>query len=117
MILRRAIYVKAIFFMSKSITKKNNLFKGLVKPVTKEELEAIKSSPRNRAEAKQQLAIKLRLQKMGIFDDHSVNRQIEKAKHALSVSHSLRFEQGIVDSVDTEKISDSNKRWRGKTAD
>lgn len=108
---------KRYFFMSKSITKKNNLSKGLVKPVTKEELEAIKSPPRNRAEAKQQLAIKLRLQKMGMFDDHSVNSQIEKAKHALSVSHSLRFEQGIVDSVDTEKISDSNKRWRGKTAD
>ncbi|MBT0462328.1 hypothetical protein ISO64_14320 [Morganella morganii subsp. morganii] len=103
--------------MSKSITKINNLSNASVKPVTKEELEAIKSPPKNRMEAKQQLAIKLRLQKIGIFDDHSVNNQIEKAKHALSVSHSLRFEQGIVDSVDTEKISDSNKRWRGKTAD
>ncbi|MGJ7252699.1 hypothetical protein [Morganella morganii] len=108
---------KRYFFMSKSMTKINNLSKALVKPVTKEELEAIKLPPKNRTEAKQQLAIKLRLQKMGMFDDHSVNNQIKKAKHSLSVSHSLRFEQGIVDSVDTEKISESNKRWRGKTAD
>ncbi|MBG3012092.1 hypothetical protein GHU01_03625 [Proteus mirabilis] len=84
--------------------------------VTKEELEIINSKPKNRTEAKRQLALKLRLRKKGFFDDNSLKNMAEKAKLSITVSNSLRFDEGKVDSIDTNKISDSNKQWRGKTA-
>ncbi|WP_100160190.1 hypothetical protein [Proteus columbae] len=105
-------------FMSKMIARSVQLSKAVseVPSVTKEELEIINSKPRNRTEAKRQLALKLRLQKKGFFDDNSLKNMAEKAKLSITVSNSLRFDEGKVDSIDTNKISDSNKQWRGKTA-
>lgn len=104
--------------MSKMIARSVQLSKAVseVPSVTKEELEIINSKPRNRTEAKRQLALKLRLQKKGFFDDNSLKNMAEKAKLSITVSNSLRFDEGKVDSIDTNRISDSNKQWRGKTA-
>lgn len=35
----------------------------------------------------------------------------------MAKANAVRFSEGEVESVDTERISESNKRWRGRTAD
>ena len=105
-------------FMSKIIAKSVQLSKVVSETpsVTEKEIEIINSKPRNRTEAKRQLALKLRLRKKGFFDDNSLKNMSEKAKLSITVSNSLRFDEGKVDSIDTNKSSNSNKQWRGKTA-
>ncbi len=41
----------------------------------------------------------------------------EDARAALNKANAIRFSEGEVESVDTDRISKSNKRWRGRTAD
>ncbi|KEL70234.1 hypothetical protein AC52_4902 [Escherichia coli 5-366-08_S3_C3] len=41
----------------------------------------------------------------------------EDARKAMAKANAVRFSEGEVESVDTERISESNKRWRGRTAD
>ena len=104
--------------LSKMIARSVQLSKAVseVLSVTEEELEIINSKPRNRTEAKRQSALKLRLREKGFFDDNSLKKMKEKVRLSITVSNFLRFDEGKVDSIDTNKISDSNKQWRGKTA-
>lgn len=78
------------------------------------DIELIKSKPMNRTEAKAHLAAKLRIQN---YKGKKAGRGTQNAKVSLEEANALRFREGIVESFDTERISDSSKRWRGKTAD
>ncbi|MEF3110210.1 hypothetical protein QFI91_14065 [Raoultella sp. WB_B2P2-3] len=81
------------------------------------EIEALKIPPRTRAEAKRQLAIKLRLLKSGALNEQSLRELEKRAAQDLSLANARRFEAGVVDAVTTEKISLAHKKWRGRTAD
>lgn len=35
----------------------------------------------------------------------------------MTKANAIRFSEGEVESVDTDRISEGNKRWRGRTAD
>ena len=78
------------------------------------DIELIKSKPTNRTEAKAHLAAKLRIQKC---KGSKSDRGSMSAKQSLDKANALRFREGVVESVDTDRISESNKRWRGRTAD
>ncbi|MEB5922749.1 hypothetical protein [Franconibacter daqui] len=78
------------------------------------DIELIKSKPMNRTEAKAQLAAKLRIQN---YKGKKAGGGAKNAKASLEKANALRFGERIVESVDTERISDSSKRWRGRTAD
>ncbi|MEX0494817.1 hypothetical protein EC841_101735 [Raoultella ornithinolytica] len=88
-----------------------------MKPELQADIEALKTPPRNRVEAKRQLAIKLRLLKSGALTPPSLREQKEKAAQDLTFANARRFEEGVVDSVATEKIALAHKKWRGRTAD
>lgn len=84
---------------------------------TKSDLEILKTPPKNRTEAKKHLAIRLRLLRTGALNSKSMQVLASKAEQEISIANSLRFAEGIVDSVATDRVSESNKRWRGRTAD
>lgn len=84
---------------------------------TKSDLEILKTPPKNRTEAKKHLAIRLRLLRTGALNSKSMQVLASKAQQEISIANSLRFAEGIVDSVATDRVSESNKRWRGRTAD
>ena len=94
------------------------------------DLELVKNKPANRTEAKAHLAAQLRISKykaqtsskirVGSFRGKKkvhFSKAEEAARAALSKANAIRFSEGEVESVDTDRISDSNKRWRGTTAD
>lgn len=81
------------------------------------DIEALKIPPRNRAEAKRQLAIRLRLLKSGALNEQSSRELEKKAARDLSLANARRFEEGVVDAVSTEKIALAHKKRRGRTAD
>ncbi|EOQ31599.1 hypothetical protein OGV36_07650 [Citrobacter sp. Cb008] len=94
------------------------------------DLELVKNKPANRTEAKAHLAAQLRISKykaqtsskirVGSFRGKKkvhFSKAEEAARAALSKANAIRFSEGEVESVDTDRISESNKRWRGKTAD
>ncbi|WP_319870724.1 hypothetical protein [Hafnia paralvei] len=87
------------------------------KPDAKSELEMLKTPPKNRTEAKKQLALKLKLVRSGALDSKSLRALSKQSEQALLIANALRFDEGLVDPVSTDKTSDSNKRWRGRTAD
>lgn len=78
------------------------------------DIELIKSKPTNRTEAKAHLAAKVRIQK---YKGSKSGRGSMSARQSLDKANALRFGEGVVESVDTDRISDSCKRWRGRTAD
>lgn len=78
------------------------------------DLELIKTKPANRVEAKAQLAAKLRIQK---FNEKNKKGGTKSARRSLVRANAIRFGEGMVESVDTVRVGDSYKRWRGKTAD
>lgn len=81
------------------------------------ELDILKTPPKNRTEAKKHLAIKLRLLRSGALDMKSLQEiEVESARD-LSSANARRFEEGIVQPVTTDRIPTNKKKWRGKTAD
>lgn len=94
------------------------------------DVELVKNKPANRAEAKAHLAAQLRISKykaqtsskisVGSFRGKKTvhfRKAEEEAMAALNKANAIRFSEGEVDSVDTDRISETNKRWRGRTAD
>ncbi|MEJ4056741.1 hypothetical protein RPM54_00585 [Salmonella enterica subsp. enterica serovar Oranienburg] len=90
------------------------------------DLELVKKKPANRTEAKAHLRIsKYKLQtsskiRVGSFRGRKkvhFSKAEEDARAALNKANAIRFSEGEVESVDTDRISKSNKRWRGRTAD
>lgn len=94
------------------------------------DLELIKTKPTNRAEAKAQLVARLRISKhkaqtpskirIGKFRGKKrvdFSKAEEEARKAMTKANAIRFSEGEVESVDTDRISEGNKRWRGRTAD
>ncbi|ENJ7986299.1 hypothetical protein AB2K81_003492 [Escherichia coli] len=94
------------------------------------DLELVKKKPANRTEAKAHLAAQLRISKyktqvsskirVGSFKGRKkvhFSQAEEDARKAMAKANAVRFSEGEVESVDTERISESNKRWRGRTAD
>ncbi|WFW80674.1 hypothetical protein [Citrobacter braakii] len=94
------------------------------------DLEVVKRKPANRAEAKAHLAAQLRISKyktqnsskirVGSFKGRKkvyFSKAEQAARAALNKANAIRFSEGEVESVDTDRISESNKRWRGRTAD
>ena len=84
---------------------------------TAQDLECLKTPPKNRTEAKKQLAVKLRLLKNGAMDLKSLQDIEAQAVIDLANANARRFEDGLVDAVSTEKTPASRKKWRGRTAD
>ena len=78
------------------------------------DLELIKSKPANRTEAKAQLAAKLRIEK---FREKLRPVGTKYARQSLERANAIRFDEGKVESIDTVRIADCYKRWRGKSAD
>ncbi|MCG1030791.1 hypothetical protein J5S76_02245 [Bacillus amyloliquefaciens] len=94
------------------------------------DLALVKIKPANRTEAKAHLAAQLRIIKhktqaasgirVGSFRGRKkldFSKAEEDARKAIAKANALRFSEDEVESVDTNRISDSNKRWRGRTAD
>ena len=81
------------------------------------DVELINTKPKSRTEAKAQLAAKLRISKRKDKGRKGFKGGKVGAKQALDRANALRFGEGIVESIDTNRVSDSNKRWRGRTAD
>lgn len=81
------------------------------------DVELVKSKPNNRAEAKAHLAARLRIQKYKNQGRKGFRSGSEHARNALDKANAIRFSEGLVESVDTDRVSESNKRWRGRTAD
>lgn len=94
------------------------------------DVELVKKKPANRAEAKAHLAAQLRISKykaqtsskisVGSFRGKKTlhfRKAEEEARAALNKANAIRFSEGEVESVDTDRISETNKRWRGRTAD
>lgn len=94
------------------------------------DLELVKKKPENRAEAKAHLAAQLRISKhraqaltkirVGSFKGRKkghFSKAEEDARKAMAEANAIRFSEGEVESVDTDRISEGNKRWRGRTAD
>ncbi|QLR42996.1 hypothetical protein HV346_10065 [Enterobacter sp. RHBSTW-00994] len=84
---------------------------------TAQDLECLKTPPKNRTEAKKQLAVKLRLLKNGAMDLKSLQEIEVQAAIDLANANIRRFEDGSVDAVSTEKTPVNRKKWRGRTAD
>lgn len=81
------------------------------------DLELVKRKPTNRAEARAHLAAQLRISKHKANGRKGFKSGVQEARAALSKANATRFSDGVVESVDTDRISECNKRWRGKTAD
>lgn len=94
------------------------------------DLELVKKKPANRTEAKAHLAAQLRISKYKAQNSSKIqigsfrgrkkvhfSKAEEEAKRALDKANAIRFSECEVESVDTDRISESNKRWRGRTAD
>ena len=94
------------------------------------DLELVKKKPANRAEAKAHLAAQLRISKHKAQTSSKIrvhnfkgrkkvdfSKAEDSAREALAKANAIRFSEGEVESVDTDRISESNKRWRGRTAD
>ncbi|EMJ5848819.1 hypothetical protein NAK94_000147 [Klebsiella aerogenes] len=94
------------------------------------DLELVKKKPANRTEAKAHLAAHLRISKYKVQASSKIrvgnfkgrkkvhfNKAEEETRAALNKVNAIRFSEGEVESVDTDRISESNKRWRGRTAD
>ncbi|HHL1934393.1 TPA: hypothetical protein ACQ2HX_003791 [Klebsiella pneumoniae] len=77
------------------------------------DVELVKIKPTNRTEAKAQL----RISKFKSKGRRGFNSAAKSAKESLDIANAIRFGEGVVESVDTARIPDSNKRWRGRTAD
>ena len=94
------------------------------------DLELVKTKPANRTEAKAHLAAQLRISKHKTQTSSKIrvnnfrgrkkvdfSKAEEDARKAMAKANATRFSEGEVESVETDRISESNKRWRGKTAD
>ncbi|HBH8228895.1 TPA: hypothetical protein KXY69_004405 [Raoultella ornithinolytica] len=81
------------------------------------DVELVKTKPTNRTEAKAHLAARLRINKFKSKGRRGFNAAAKSARESLDIANAIRFDEGVVESVDTARISDSNKRWRGRTAD
>ncbi|HGE7088477.1 TPA: hypothetical protein ACGB3K_005218 [Klebsiella aerogenes] len=81
------------------------------------DIEMVKTKPTNRTEAKAHLAALLRINKFKSKGRRGFNAAAKSARESLDTANAIRFGEGIVESVDTARIPDSNKRWRGRTAD
>jgi len=94
------------------------------------DLELVKKKPTNRIEAKAHLAAQLRISKHKAHISSKIrvnnfrgkrrvdfSKAEEAAREAMAKANAIRFSAGEVESVDTDRISESNKRWRGRTAD
>lgn len=94
------------------------------------DLELVKKKPANRTEAKAHLAAQLRISKykaqnaskitIGKFKGRrrvDFSRAEAEARGAMAKANANRFSESEVESVDTDRIAESNKRWRGRTAD
>ncbi|MGS6163917.1 hypothetical protein ACVGWB_18835 [Enterobacter mori] len=94
------------------------------------DLELVKKKPTSRTEAKAHLAAQLRISKHKAQNSSKIrvgsfmgrkkvhfSRAEEDARKAMTKANAIRFSEGEVKSVDTDRISESNKRWRGRTAD
>ena len=94
------------------------------------DLELVKKKPANRTEAKAHLAAQLRISKYKAQNSSKIrvgsfrgrkkvhfSKAEDEARTALNKANAIRFSEGEVESVDTDRISESNKRWRGRTAD
>jgi hypothetical protein len=81
------------------------------------DVELVKIKPTNRTEAKAHLAAQLRISKFKSKGRRGFNSAAKSAKESLDIANAIRFGEGVVESVDTARIPDNNKRWRGRTAD
>ncbi|WP_253378540.1 hypothetical protein [unidentified bacterial endosymbiont] len=94
------------------------------------DLELVKKKPANRTEAKAHLAAQLRISKYKTHTSSKIlvgsfrgkkkvhfSKAEQAARAVLNKANAIRFSEGEVESVDTDRISESNKRWRGRTAD
>lgn len=94
------------------------------------DLELVKKKPANRTEAKAHLAAQLRISKYKAQNASNIrivkfrskrsvdfSRAEEEARVAMAKANANRFSESEVESVDTDRIAESNKRWRGRTAD
>ncbi|MFU0882675.1 hypothetical protein ACM26M_15725 [Kluyvera cryocrescens] len=94
------------------------------------DLELVKLKPANRTEARAHLAAQLRISKYETQTASQIriskfrgraradfSKAEAEARNAMAKANAIRFSEGEVESVDTDRVSESNKRWRGKTAD
>lgn len=94
------------------------------------DLELVKTKPANRTEAKAHLAAQLRISKYKEQNSSKIHfssfrgrkkvnfsHAEDAARKAMDKANAIRFSEGEVESVDTDRISETNKRWRGRTAD
>lgn len=94
------------------------------------DIELVKKKPTNRTEAKTHLAAQLRIGKHKAKTSSKIrvnnfkgwrkvdfSKAEESALEAVAKANAIRFSEGEVESVDTDRIPESNKRWRGRTAD
>lgn len=94
------------------------------------DLELVKTKPANRTEAKAYLAAQLRISKYKTQTASTIritkfrgrrkadfSKAEAEARGAMAKANAIRFSEGEVESVDTDRISENNKRWRGRTAD
>lgn len=94
------------------------------------DLELVKKKPANRTEAKAHLAAQLRISKHKAQTSTKIrvhnfkgrkrvdfSKAEENARDAMAKANAIRFSEGEVESVETDRISENNKRWRGRTAD
>lgn len=94
------------------------------------DLELVKKKPANRTEAKAHLTAQLRISKHKAQTSTKIrvhhfkgrkrvdfSKAEENARDAMVKANAIRFSEGEVGSVETDRISENNNRWRGRTAD
>ena len=94
------------------------------------DLELVKTKPASRTEARAHLAAQLRISKHNAQTASEIriskfrgkkrpdfSKAEAEARVAMAKANAIRFSEAEGESVDTDRISESNKRWRGRTAD